>query len=218
MSKLSDLYIGAFDFFAILLPGAIATVIFAPYFTAQIKGTLIGQFDTEIARWATFLSTAYLVGHLVFLIGSRLDPLFHKWREIYLPRGEGCPYTCATLIRDSVLSKEERLAVNTYQWARSVLMEKFPKAAQDINRLEADSKFFRSLLVVCVIVLFGFLIKGDFLVSLILSVLSVGCVIKYGQRRLKSEKQAYTHIISLNSLGLLKESKEPPNQDRTPHH
>lgn len=213
MSKLSDVYVGVLDFFAILLPGAIATalLILTPYVRSLLAATWVAELDTEIARWTVFLTSAYLVGHLVFLIGSYIDPIFHVWRKKFRTLKRDCLYKSATKIRDSMLTNEESIGINTFQWARSVLMEKFPLAAQDVQRLEADSKFFRSLLVVCVIVFCVLFDKGNLFMGFIFIALSIGCVLKYGQRRLKSEMQAYTHIITLSAIGLLRNSGEKNN-------
>ena len=99
----------------------------------------------------SFLWSRYFVGHLVFLVGSYVDGLYNIIRERRNLYGNESAYQCATRIRDSIVDPAERKAVNTFQWSRSVLVLKCPAAAEDVHRLEADSKFFRSLIVVSVL-------------------------------------------------------------------
>lgn len=56
-------FIGLMDFFSILLPGALLTYVLGDRY-AQLAGA---------QAWATFLFANYLFGHLLFLLGSRLD-------------------------------------------------------------------------------------------------------------------------------------------------
>lgn len=172
MSKPSEFYIGVLDFFAILLPGAIATAVLAPSF-----------------------------GHLI--LGSYIDQIYNVLRERLSPYGNESAYQCATRIRNSMIDDMERNALNTFQWARSVLIAKCPAAAEDVHRLEADSKFFRSLLVVATLCASVFLYDGKILAAVLALGLVVPCFARYYERRLKSTTQAYIHIVTLHRLGQL---------------
>lgn len=203
MSKPSEFYVGVLDFFAILLPGAIATAILAPRFGQLIFGPLIAAPTSEVGNWAVFLTVSYFLGHLIFLVGSYIDVLYNTLREWRNPYGNESAYRCATRIRDSLIEDVEREALNTFQWARSVLISKCAVAADDVHRLEADSKFFRSLLVVCALSCFVFLAGGRVVEALVALVLVPLCFARYYERRLKSTTQAYIHIITMHRLGSL---------------
>ena len=148
LDKPSEFYVGVLDLFGVLLPGAVAAALLEPRIGGLIFGSLVSRPSSEPAQWAAFLLIAYFLGHLIFLLGSYLDPLYNKLRERFDPYDDKSAYRAATSVRDSILTEQERKPLNTFQWARSALLATCPAAAQDVHRLEADSKFFRSLLVV----------------------------------------------------------------------
>ena len=99
MSKPSEFYVGVLDFFAILLPGAIAAAILAPKIGHYVLGPLIAVPASDAAAWATFLTFSYFLGHLIFLIGSYIDRLYDVVRKRLNPYDNQSAYQCATLIR-----------------------------------------------------------------------------------------------------------------------
>ena len=70
-------FIGLMDFFSILLPGVLLTWLVMGIAGMVVLGggyaTLIG-----VPGWAAFLLASYLLGHLVFLLGSWLV-IFYEW-------------------------------------------------------------------------------------------------------------------------------------------
>ena len=151
MDKPSEFYVGVLDLFGVLLPGAVAAALLEPRVGDLIFGSLISRPSSEPVKWAAFLLIAYFLGHLIFLLGWSLDPWYNKLRKQFDPYDDKSAYQAATSVRDSILTEQERKPLNTFQWARSVLVATCPAAAQDVHRLEADSKFFRSLLVVTIL-------------------------------------------------------------------
>ena len=73
--KPSEFYVGVLDFFAILLPGAIATAILIPRYGDLIVGPLILALSNDTAKWVAFIICAYFTGHIIFLLGSYIDSL-----------------------------------------------------------------------------------------------------------------------------------------------
>jgi hypothetical protein len=203
MSKPSEFYVGALDLFAILLPGAIASAILTPRIGPLVLGPVIDPPTSAAGTWATFLTCSYFIGHLIFLVGSYLDRFYNMLRERLNPYGNESAYRCATRIRDSIVDEQERSALNTFQWARSVLIATNPTAADDVHRLEADSKFFRSLLIVCGLSVGVFLADDMAAQSLVPLALIPMCFARYYERRLKSTTQAYIHVITMHRLGAL---------------
>ena len=203
MSKPSEFYVGVLDFFAILLPGAIAAAILAPRIGHFVLGPLIAIPTSEAGNWAAFLTFSYFLGHLIFLVGSYVDRLYDPIRRWRTPYGNESAFQCATRIRDTLVDESERKALNTFQWTRAVLIAKSPPAADDVHRLEADSKFFRSLLVVFVMSSIVFFSGGKVLEGIVALVLVPPCFARYYERRLKSTTQAYLHVITMYRLGTL---------------
>ncbi|MFL5330313.1 MAG: hypothetical protein ACJ8C4_15540 [Gemmataceae bacterium] len=113
----------------------------------------------------------------------------------------------ATDIKESILEGDEARALNTFQWARAVLTALFSDAAADIHTLEAEGKFFRSLLVVMALSAIAFVFEGRFLAPLIILVLSPFCFARFCERRAKSSRQAYTYIIALHRLKKLEATR-----------
>ena len=204
MPKPGDLFVGVLDFFAILLPGAVATAVLSPGIESLVPAERLMQEGEGAERWAVFLLFAYFLGHLIFLVGSYIDVFYNFLRERFNPYGNESAYQCASRIRDGLIDHRERKALNTFQWARAVLIAKNPDAAADVHRLEADSKFFRSLLVVCFVSFIAFSIQSRFSEAFIALVLMIPCFARYYERRLKSTTQAYIHVVTMSRLGMLK--------------
>ncbi len=203
MPKPSEFYVGVLDFFAILLPGAIATAILTPSLGPLVLGPLIPAPTGEADKWVVFLAFAYFIGHIIFLVGSYIDVFYNFLRERLNPYGNESAYRCATSIRDSFIESSEKKALNTFQWTKSVLIAKSPNAAADVHRLEADSKFFRSLVVVCALSSAAFYSRGHSVEGLVVMLLILPCFARYYERRLKSTTQAYIHVITMHRLGML---------------
>ena len=201
MDKPSEFYVGVLDLFGVLLPGAVAAALLEPRLGDVIFGSLVTRPSSEPATWATFLLIAYFLGHLIFLVGSYLDPLYNTLRKRLDPYDDKSAYRVATSIRDSILTEQEQKPLNTFQWARSVLLAACPAAAQDVHRLEADSKFFRSVLVVSALASILLFMEGRVVEGAIAVVLIVPCFARYYERRLKSTTQAYIHVVALHRVG-----------------
>jgi hypothetical protein len=78
--KPSDLYVGAIDFFANLIPGALVL------YPLTKPGVPQPVWWPDIARgspegWAVFLITAFLTGHLITAIAS----VFDGWATVRRP-------------------------------------------------------------------------------------------------------------------------------------
>jgi len=149
--KPNDLFVGIVDFFAVLLPGAVLTFMLQNVKVSMLNdriNDLLKDRSTE-AKWVIFVIASYLFGHFVFLIGAKfLDDLYdatyakrqgikRRWRLLKHVGG---------IKREALQSAH--LIENQFKWARAYVKLNKPEAATEIDRLEADSKFFRSMVVV----------------------------------------------------------------------
>lgn len=184
-------FIGLIDFFSILLPGVLVTYLMKwEYLLATDEyATLV---DTK--GWIAFLFSSYLLGHFIFLLGSLLldNHVYDTIREATdqgqisrLAKGKTLSPTLAKRlnallikrISDKAVGQVVRIkgryldplkassAINAFQWCKARLTLEHPEALTEIQRFEANSKFFRSLLIVsCVLSVLtcvdGNLIKG----------------------------------------------------------
>jgi hypothetical protein len=171
-------FIGIIDFFSILLPGALVA-----YLARDVLSPILGLSSNfpqygETERWAVFLFASYLLGHFIFLAGSKLDDTYdairtatewgqarrrdegkrpssqlEKWlAKRWFRKDPDLAVQQVLAFRDgSIAKKNGKVAINAFQWAKARLTLQHPSALAAVQRFEADSKFFRSLVVVLVI-------------------------------------------------------------------
>lgn len=169
LAKPAEFFIGLVDFFAILLPGAIATGILVQltktnsalhsFYHQSIFGEIPpGQYWP---RWIAFAVISYLLGHFIFLIGSAsLDNLYDRtYKLVHKDKEEaGKLQGRAEILLYTALGIPKGEVKSTYQWTRVYARLRTPATSLEIDRYEADSKFFRSLTVL--LFLAGFLLPA----------------------------------------------------------
>ena len=151
-------FIGLMDFFSILLPGALLSFLLMDDVGPVVLGCERYQALTDAKGVAAFLVASYLVGHLVFLLGSWLDLPYDWLRDRSLnkqiirlaSRGTLSPWfvralswmvfkqeqdlavACAGKIKAQALTPlQAQEAINTFQWSRK------PKGSGAISSFEA---------------------------------------------------------------------------------
>lgn len=220
-------FIGLMDFFSILLPGALLTYLLKDVLGPPLVGDEYYRL-AGVQGWIVFLFSAYLLGHFVFLVGSlllddhvydpirkatpgeqvkrlsegkKLSPTLARWIAGRLfKENVDAPVHQAVRIRDRYLGHgNASSAINAFQWCKARLTLKHSKAMATVQRFEADSKFFRSLIVVLAILIPWALVQGRHTVAFISAALLVLAFLRYVDQRLKSTNQAYWYIITLDS-------------------
>jgi 8-oxo-dGTP pyrophosphatase MutT (NUDIX family) len=214
------LFIGLMDFFSILLPGALLTYLLKDSVGPVVLGDLRDIGDSR--AWMIFFFSSYLLGHFIFLIGSWLDEAYdvarravpprlpHKrpadkllWRIarfmlwLVFKRENNLAVDCATAIKRRYLAPLHAAdAVNTFQWSKLRLAIDKPEALAPVQRFEADSKFFRSLFVVLLLIaaVSPDQVRAYPLVWLALLLMALW---RYMEQRHKASSQAYWGVISL---------------------
>src|SRR4029077_790050 len=158
-------FIGVIDFFSVLLPGAVLT-----FFVKDDLWRLLGYMPGA-AELAIFLIISYLLGHFIFLLGAAwLDWVYDKIKGAtfaeqvtHLAEGKALSPLWARLLARRIKKKPFQPAgeqikikeyyldplnasasINAFQWAKAQLALGHPDALASVQRLEADSKFFRS--------------------------------------------------------------------------
>jgi hypothetical protein len=165
-AKPSDFFLGIIEFFAIVLPGAALIYLIQPW-TARFVPPQLQPLD-ETARWIAFLVLAYVVGHVLHALAGKFDKSVYD--SFYLRRAEPSHYDAVQLVKNKKLEalRENTKLSNTlyaralfragddasgthlYDWCLSFIRLQSPAAAAEVDRCQADSKFFRSLAVVMV--------------------------------------------------------------------
>jgi hypothetical protein len=144
-SKPSDFLIGVGEFIGVLLPGsAVAYLLMPSLRDLAAKNELPPLHGT--AAWLALAVISYMAGHLIFLIGSFLDRPYDWARQRWRPRKDDPAYQHATELAERVLGRR-LAAMNTYKFATAILALNHDAAHTEVRQFEADSKFFRSLVV-----------------------------------------------------------------------
>jgi hypothetical protein len=162
--KPGDFLIGVLDFFAILLPGSIATWLATRYLP---PGAVFRQLSFASGRaepdaatlWTAFVLSSYVLGHFVYMAGSRLDASYDRWRRRAKPSSSDRTYLAAESLRERLTPSLTEGEFTVLKWSKAFIGVQSPPARTEIDRLDADSKFFRSLVVVALACALHFLIR-----------------------------------------------------------
>ena len=217
-------FVGLVDFFSVLLPGALLTYVSMDAFGPAILGQ---RYDTlqGIEGWAVFAVSAYLSGHFVFLLGSvvlddrlydpvrratpreqarllargeDLRPLWARFLAGYLFRGDvDGAVRQAMVIKERHLTGLDAASINAFQWCKARLALEHPEALAAVQRFEADSKFFRSLVIVSALLMLWGIFSFNFGLALISVPVLFLALWRYFDQRVKATNQAYWYIITL---------------------
>jgi len=208
VAKSGNIHIGIVDFFAVFLPGAIATALL---FNTDVEFEHVFTLPENLAgQWFAFLLAAYFIGHIIFVLGAFLDAGFENIRKWRLEQGartavENDELFFAVQVLKVKLFADNSFAVpkNNYQWAKTLLVQECPNSIIEVNRLEADSKFFRSLSVISFMAIFYVGMNTNEIMGVALIAITGICFMRYYERRLKSTSLAYLHVITLSQLNKL---------------
>jgi len=200
--KPEDFFVGVIDFFAILLPGAVLSFVMIDFAHGHVFGNVLPSIRTEGQGWVLFAFSSYLLGHFVFLAGSYIDPLYNELRGRFVPKEKDCTYLRAKEIKETYLgdSSSEPL-MNTFQWAKANAQLRYPAAMLEIRRHEADSKFFRSLIIVLVVLAVVLIRKLAWIETVICLALIVVSFARYAEQRWKAAQRAYEYLIAMEQMG-----------------
>jgi len=241
-------FVGLMSFFTVLLPGALVTFLFLEW-APLIVGTDKYAGLTIEAKWMIFFVASYLLGHFVFLIGAsfmdehvydkiRSFPLTKqikslanggnlspKWKrkicQFFVGKDSNEALFKAAKLKDRYLdSINASSAINTFQWSKARLTVENPGALSVVQQFEADSKFFRSLVIVLSIWLLQTMFQFKPFEILLLLLLIPLALWRYIDQRLKSITQAYWFVITMekDNKSDLEKSTKPNESSELPTH
>lgn len=199
--KPADFLLGLLDFFAVLLPGAVAVWVALQYVDRDPRlVTLAGKPLPDGALWAAYLFASYILGHVVFMIGSNLDPAYDAWRRRAKPKGSDRTFLAADALRKRINPALVESEFSTLKWAKSYIQIHNPGARVEIDRFEATSKFFRSFVVIAVVLTAHFLLAEHrpalALAALLLAILSYR---RFFDQRWKATELSYATVCILEA-------------------
>src|SRR5215210_6205955 len=228
MFEPQKLFIGLIDFFAILLPGALLVFLVRDEAANRFFGPNY-YYPDGTKGWVIFGFASYLLGHFIFLIGAwGLDKIYDLIRKptyqeqirrladgkrlscllpryasrIFFSKDADSAQQIAIRIKEFYLGPiEASSSINAFQWSKARLAFAQAGALADVERFEADSKFFRSLVILCLLILVVLvplhLIGNSGKVIWITIPVLVLAFWRYVDQRLKSTNQAYRFVIAL---------------------
>jgi hypothetical protein len=207
--KPADFFVGVVDLFAIVLPGALLTfLIHSLGYTSLLDKHL----PEKPEKWVAFLIASYILGHFVFAVGSKpLDTLYEKtykrWYREYL---DSLLKVAKPILRDTykVQFTFEEKYVSVLEWATTFVRLQNASAASEIDRLEADSKFFRSLATLVVVSALLLIVRVGSISCGVLAVYGAlfAAVLylslwRFMKQRLKRSEVTYQFFIALSKIG-----------------
>lgn len=212
MTKPSDFFIGVVDFFAVLLPGAALVYLVQPLVVTGMPKAWLPVTSTQ--GWVMFLVLAYITGHLLHALGSWLLDKY-VYQKLYLPRFRSSHAKAAKLTsHPSALREDEDAAktllarvclttkvnstgTNYYDWCLSGVRVSSPAGAIEVDRIQADSKFFRSMAFVFLVAALVSFREAPVWVSLGAAALTVFAIWRFCELRWTATKRVYEYYLLL---------------------
>lgn len=211
MPKPSDFFINVIDFFAVLLPGSILVGVAWQDISPLVVERLT-PFGTG-AQAATFAVLSYVVGQLAYAGGSLLDETYDRWRKRRSATDVFQERARLLATRDG-LSPDEQKSVSLYKWAEAQVRVHSPSAAAEIDRAQAESKFFRTLTAVLGVSAAAGFLGGDGTQLVVSAALMPISVQRFFKLRLSATEMAYRYYVVLGPRPLEGETRTAQTRSR----
>jgi hypothetical protein len=193
---IDNLKVYILDILSILLPGGLVMVVLSH--VCPLNDAFLSVFPDRKEEWinvVVYMGAAYILGHFIFFIGSFLDGwIFENVKKVFWNDHRLTAYVLA--LKKAKTGIDDRDILNAFKWSCAWLLANRPGMYGVVERHIAESKFFRSLIVVLAIALAAYLVQRDILLSTFCMLLIVFCLIRYLTQRQKSIDTAYEFIIT----------------------
>jgi len=138
-----------------LLPGSLVSLTVYHFYRNPINNFLdIGEANTGFYMSFAMLFSSYLFGHIINQLSAYQDEwVYDNFKEKIYYKSNSLEKV-KTIRKEKFLNSLNPVYVNTYKWSLYKLQKEYAEAASEVNRYMADSKFFRSLVVVLLAGLF----------------------------------------------------------------
>jgi hypothetical protein len=177
----ADFFVSIVDFFGIILPGALLAYLFldkALDFAISNKIPLVH----DAAQTVLFVFVSFLLGYFLSILGSALEFLLLGRRLEFQP------------LRDQIegyfgKNTTDKSCLPAFYWADAFIRSQNPTDAIELDRLQAMTRFFRSLPIVSIV---WFFLNRCTVLPFILLGLSLALFWHQHSRR---QKTAYVYFI-----------------------
>ncbi len=171
--------------------------------------TLQSQIQNIIPNWESewqvglaFLGGAYFVGYLLFFAGSKLDDWIYDRYKSRFGFGDNDPLLeKVRTLKIAEIGFDDRKILNHYKWSVGKLLAKFPAVFAVVERHQAASKFFRSMVVVMftAAIIFGW--QTQWGLSVLCAFTMLMSLFIYMEQRKKATTAVYEYVIIVSSFG-----------------
>lgn len=190
------LKLGILDLLTILVPGGFLLIFIRPFLQGYIE-IIARSFPTLSSKdpvlYAGFIAIAYILGCFIYFIASYLDSwVYENVSKVFWYN----PALTAYIIdlKTAQTGIPDRKVINAFKWSCGWLLKHHPPMYDEVERVMAESKFFRSMVLVSVIA--GFIMIGSQpLLTIPLFILALFSLVRYLTQRKKSINMAYEYII-----------------------
>jgi len=222
-------FIGLVDFFSILMPGAVLTFLGKDWFMVKFgldngyplngaEAVLVFVFASYLLGHFVFLLSSVL-DDLVYdplrgltewgQISKRLtkgEELSARWQRrfasskwVFGDNADNAVVQAQWIKARALQGLEAEKAVNAFQWSKARLTKDLPEGLLAVQRFEADSKFFRSFVVVLALLTAFYALRCNWLALFCLAALAPA-LWRYIDQRFKATQQAYWFVIMLEGM------------------
>lgn len=193
----------------ILLPGAflVIALLNIGYLRTMFEDFFLHA-HTDWIRAGIYLGTAYVAGHVVYFFSSFIDTIvYENVQKVFWKDRRLLNYILKR--KAEITGINDGRIINTFKWSCAWLLKNNPEMYAQVERYVAESKFFRSLIVVFTFSFFIFLTqaKRPVIIFFIFALLIIFSFIRYITQRRKSIETAYHYIIVLSEKPFPPETK-----------
>jgi hypothetical protein len=197
----SEYFLGALDFFGILVPGAVSLVLLIAWYPrpAEAVAAIINLTGNE--RVIGFAVSAYLLGYLLHSSSAALDRLLDAVQQRSFERFYGRDiYQRARELKAQQLPEQDVSLIGTYRWALTSVRFLSPAWALELDRMAAHTALFRSMTLIVALTAIVQLGHKQWLASTMCAVLAAICTRIYQSLRWRNIRTVYEYYIALQSL------------------
>jgi len=132
----------------VVLPGSVVTFLgLVGPLRPSLPHAVVGVQEGSPEGWAIFLIASYVVGQALYGFGSWfLDGVYDRTYRRYKEYLKGDPKDYVRSLIDAHFPEGPQ--PSTYSWSRAYVVTKSPASMNELEQIEADFKFFRSLALV----------------------------------------------------------------------
>ena len=194
--SLSDFFIGIVHLFVIFLPGGILLAVLL-YGFPELKDAGSSFGAAEAGGWLLFLAASFVLGHIVSLAGAGWEDW--RWKISGGKRAKGevsdkLRGTVRTILQDSLpasLVSDDKLR----RWAIAILRQSDSPSYRDVERNDADRRFFRNLRVVLVAPIILFLVYAIQDMQYLLPAGATLALMYLSHRRYEDQDRKFTRVV-----------------------